>query len=168
MATSPAAKPPRRARAVADDNQLVANNKPLDYDLLQDSLGYTLKLAQVRTYEVLYATLGPRAISPARMTALSIIGTQSGISQATLAERLGIARPSVVKVVDTLESLGLIERQAVPNDRRSYALVLTSRGKEELREIRSQLRVYEKAITAKLTATERTQLMALLAKVAVS
>ncbi|MEO8807033.1 MAG: MarR family transcriptional regulator [Burkholderiaceae bacterium] len=173
MAIQSAAKP-RATRSVATTGASHAAGKrrsesdPLvDFDLLKDSLGYTLKLAQVRTYEMLFTALGPNAISPARMTALSIIGTQSGINQSALAERLGIARPSVVKVVDTLESLGLIERQSVPNDRRSYALALTQRGKEELREIRGRLRGYEEAITAQLTPRERSQLMALLAKIAV-
>ncbi len=153
MTTTPA----RKRRPEAD---------PLaEFDLLKDSLGYTLKLAQVRTYEMLYQALGPNAISPARMTALSIIGTQPGISQSALADRLHITRPSVVKVVDTLESVGLIERQPGA-DRRSYALALTPRGEKELREIQARLRAYEKLITARLTAAERSQLMALLSKVA--
>jgi len=138
-----------------------------EFDLLKDSLGYTLKLAQVRAYEMLYAALGPNAISPARITALSIVATQPGISQSMLADRLRISRPSVVKVVDMLESVGLIERQSGA-DRRSYALALTPRGQKVLREIQARLRSYEQALTARLTPSERSQLMALLAKVAVS
>lgn len=139
---------------------------PADFDLLKGSLGYTLKLAQVRTYEMFDASLGPNAISPARMTALSMIATQPGISQSALADRLRIARPSVVKVVDTLESLGLIERQPGA-DRRSYALALTRRGQKELHGMRARVRSYEEAITSHLTPAERGQLMKLLAKVAI-
>ena len=98
---------------------------PAELDLRQDSLGYAIKRAQVRTYEVLFATLGPDAISPARMTALSIIGAQPGINQSALAEQLRVTRPSMVKVIDSLEGLGLVERRAIPGDRRSYSLALT-------------------------------------------
>jgi DNA-binding MarR family transcriptional regulator len=170
MATSSATKPSAtRARAAAKPAP-TAKRRPegdplAEFDLIKDSLGYAIKLAQVRTYEVLYKSLGPDAISPARMTALSIVATTSGISQSALADRLRITRPSVVKVVDTLESLGLIERQP-GSDRRSYALALTPRGQKELREIQVRLRGYEEAITKRMTSAERTQLMALLAKVA--
>lgn len=173
MATSTSRK--SRAATVADPTPALrrsgtrrhtAADVLADFDLLKDSLGYTLKLAQVRTYEMLYASLGPNAISPARMTALSMIATQPGISQSALADRLRIARPSVVKVVDTLESLGLIERQPGA-DRRSYALALTPRGHKELHGMRARVRSYEEAITSHLTPAERGQLMKLLAKVAI-
>ena len=115
---------------------------PAELDLRQDSLGYAIKRAQVRTYEVLFATLGPDAISPARMTALSIIGAQPGINQSALAEQLRVTRPSMVKVIDSLEGLGLVERRAIPGDRRSYSLALTEQGRRELRDMHEKTRQY--------------------------
>jgi DNA-binding MarR family transcriptional regulator len=157
---TPATKPsPIGKRRAAEPDALA------EFDLIKDSLGYAIKLAQVRTYEMLYKALGPNTLSPARMTALSIVATESGISQSALADRLRITRPSVVKVVDTLESLGLVARQP-GSDRRSYALALTPRGLKELREIQVRLRGYEQAITQRMTTSERNQLMELLAKVA--
>lgn len=144
------------------------NNAPEDLDLLKDSLGYALKRAQVRAYDLLFATIGPEAISPARMTALSIIGTQAGASQSALAEQLGINRASVVKVIDTLESLRLVERRPVEGDRRSYSLVLTPLGRSELKALHKKVRSYEEAIARALTAQERLQLIDLLEKVAVT
>lgn len=137
-------------------------------DLRENSLGYTIKRAQVRAYEMLFAILGPDAISPARMTALSIIGAQPGTTQSALAEQLQITRASIVKVIDTLESLHLVERQATPGDRRSHSLVLTKSGHDELRTLHEKTRRYEAAIAANLTPTERHQLMALLDKVALA
>lgn len=160
-ARSPTPKSPAVRRSAANGDALG------NLDLLKNSLGYELKLAQVRAYQMFFDALDSKAISPARLTALSIISTQPGISQAALADRLAIARPSVVKVVDTLESAGLIERQPVPEDRRSYALVLTPHGKAEFRDIGKRLQAYETAIAAHLSASERKQLMSLLAKVAV-
>lgn len=137
-----------------------------DTDLLKDSLGYAIKCAQVRTYEMLFQMLGPKAITPARLSALSIISTRSGINQSELAAELRITRASVVKVIDTLESLGFVERRSIADDRRSYALVVTGPGKNELLGMRQRLTAYELAIASRLTTAERTQLMALLGKVA--
>ena len=141
---------------------------PAELDLRQDSLGYAIKRGQVRTYEVLFATLGPDAISPARMTALSIIGAQPGINQSALAEQLRVTRPSMVKVIDSLEGLGLVERRAIPGDRRSYSLALTEQGRRELRDMHEKTRQYEARIAERLTAQERALLISLLEKVAVS
>jgi len=136
-------------------------------DITSDSLGYAIKSAQVRIYEKLFQVLGPNAISPARLTALNIVSLKPGINQTELAQQLRITRASVVKVVDSLESLGFVQRQAIADDRRSYALVATDLGKNELTRMRKLLQVYELAIASQLTAAERTKLMALLAKVAV-
>jgi DNA-binding MarR family transcriptional regulator len=138
-----------------------------ELDITHDSLGYAIKSAQVRIYENLFQILGPNAISPARLTALNIVCKHSGINQTELAEQLRITRASVVKVVDTLESLGFVERQAIADDRRSYALVATEKGKDELHRMCQQLKVNELAIASKLSPAERAKLMALLAKVAV-
>jgi len=83
-----------------------------------------------------------------------------------LAAALRITRASVVKVIDTLESLGFVERQSIEGDRRSHALVVTEQGKNELHGMRKRLNAYELAISSRLSTAERAQRMALLGKVA--
>ena len=140
---------------------------PLSYvDLQRDSLGYSIKRAQVRTYEVLFRVLGPNSLTPGRMTALSIIATQKGINQSVLADMLGITRAGVVKVIDSLQSGGYVRRRPIPEDRRSYLLEVTPEGYAELSRLNVLLRHHEELIAAKLTVRERRQLMALLEKVA--
>lgn len=144
-----------------------ALGRPLSFqDLQNDSLGYTVKRAQVRTYEMLFGILGPDALSPGRMTALSIVATRSGINQSELAQMLGITRAGAVKVVDTLESLGFVERQKIPDNRRSYALVVTPAGLDELRRLSVLTQRYEEKIASRITKAERRQLMSLLDKIA--
>lgn len=137
-----------------------------DLDLTADSLGYCLKRAQVRAYEVLATFVDQDSISPARMTALSLIAMHSGVSQSALGKELGINRASVVKVIDALESKSLVERRAIEGDRRSYSLALTASGLSELRTLQEKVRQYEQAIATNLSADERRQLMGLLEKVA--
>jgi len=135
-------------------------------DLLHDSLGYAIKRAQVRTYEVLFGLLGENPITPGRMTALCLIARQPGISQSELADLLDITRAAVVKVVDTLETRSLIERQPIIGNRRTYALQVTKAGYDELHRLTTISREYERRISANLTCAERQQLMTLLERVA--
>jgi len=97
---------------------------------------------------------------------LSIVAMETDISQATLAKRLDIAGPSVLKLVDALEEAGFIRRMDVKGDRRRYSLVITSAGRGKLEKLRSELEAYEARLAEQLTPAERAQLMALLARVA--
>lgn len=144
----------------------LAGALPKEFDMLDDSLGYIIKCAQVRTYGVLFGLLGTDSITPGRMTALCLVAKQPGISQSELAEMLSITRAAVVKVVDTLETRGFVQRQSIPGNRRTYALAVTPAGYEELHRLTRLTRLYEERISARLSAAERKQLMALLQRVA--
>ena len=74
----------------------------------------------------------------------------------------------MVKVVDALERLGLIDRRLTEGDRRTLSLFLTERGVAELQTLRENAARYEEAIAKKLSADERRTLIALLDKVAAS
>ena len=150
-------KSPRRV------TNLSQKGRPHD-DLLSHSLAYTIKRAQVRCDEALTRHLNT-GLSPARFAALCAVGANPGISQAALGALLGIAGPSVVKVVDELEKLDLVKR-AASTDRRVYALQLTEQGEEDLERYERSIQTFEKMISADLTAQERNQLLQLLAKVA--
>jgi DNA-binding MarR family transcriptional regulator len=157
--TSTAEKPSRKRTAAG-----MAPRPELD--VLSGSLGYAIKQAQVRTYEVFFRVTAPAELSPARVTALSIIGTEPGISQSALAVRLRITEPSLVKVIHTLEQMGLVQRQAHEIDRRRHALVLTTAGRVRLKLARQLIDQYESEISADLTSEEYQHLLQLLAKVA--
>ena len=139
---------------------------PGRYDFQSDSLGYALRRAQMRAYDLFFEMLGALDLSPARLTALSLVAMETDINQATLARRLDIAGPSVLKLVDALEQAGLISRMDVAGDRRRYSLVITAAGRAMLEKLRAELEAYEARLASGLSKAERTQLMALLARVA--
>lgn len=164
----PAVKVARASRAERGSKALVIpEGSPHRHDdLLQHSLAYTIKRAQVRCDEALTRHLDA-GLSPARFAALCAVGANPGISQAALGGLLGIAGPSVVKVVDELEKLDLVKR-ASSTDRRVYALQLTDHGEVDLERYEISIQTFEKKISEGLTAQERSQLLKLLAKVAAS
>lgn len=146
----------------------LAKASPAPHDFQSDSLGYALRRAQVRAYDVFHSMLGALDLSPARMTALSLIAMEDGITQAALAQRLFITGPSVLKIVDSLEAAQLISRVDCTDDRRRYALKVTLVGEKKLAEIKGALQLYETEIASKLSTPERQQLLQLLEKVATS
>ena len=158
-ASAPAKKPAaRRGTARASEAER--------WDFQADSLGYVLRRAQIRAYELFFSTFDAAGLSPARLTALSMIALRPDIDQATLARQLGISGPSVVKLIDALEGAGLIERVACPGDRRRYALALVEAGRAKLDEVRAAWSSYEDELTRGLSAPQRRQLLALLRKLA--
>lgn len=159
-----------RARPAAPRNPVAARgDDPLArFDFRTGSLGYTLRLAQVRLYGLFFEMLGDLGLTPARVTALSIIATDKDMNQARLARSLDIAGPSALKMVDALEAAGLICRLAVEGDRRRYALALTASGRDTIELLRQRLAEYEERIAAALSPEEREQLIALLNRTALA
>ena len=134
------------------------------FDFQEDSLGYALRRAQVHAHDLFFEMLGELGLSPARLTALSIIAIEPDMNQATLARRLDVSGPSVMKLIDTLEAAGHLRRMDVEGDRRRYALVLTPSGRTLLETLRGRMAEYEKRLAAGLSAAERKVLMGLLGK----
>ncbi len=61
---------------------------------------------------------------------LSTLSEREGITQSELAERLYVTKGNVSGLVDRLVEAGMVERRAIANDRRSYALHLTDLGRD--------------------------------------
>jgi MarR family transcriptional regulator for hemolysin len=58
-----------------------------------------------------------------------------GVRQKELAQALGIEGPSLVRLLDSLERRGLIERRAEEDDRRARGIYLTPAGRELQRRV---------------------------------
>jgi DNA-binding MarR family transcriptional regulator len=95
---------------------------------------------------------------------LDVLATHDGSSQQELAERLGINRTIMVKLVDRLEAAGWVTRERRPDDRRSYALTLTPGGRSALTRLREELSDRDAQITAALSAAEQARLRELLGR----
>ncbi len=79
------------------------------------------------------------------VTQLRLLGhlhDQGGLSNAELAERLYVTRPSVSALLERLERAGFIRRQVSPNDRRGIQIWLEPRGVEVQQSLREEIREY--------------------------
>jgi MarR family transcriptional regulator for hemolysin len=72
--------------------------------------------------------LAPLGISTAQAYPLVLIAQNDGIRQGELADRLDIEGPTLVRMLDQLGALGLVDRRADPADLRAKTLHLTPAG----------------------------------------
>jgi DNA-binding MarR family transcriptional regulator len=126
-------------------------------------LGYRLRLAQQAVFRDFAASVPE--LSPGRVGILLLIDANPGVNQSRLAQAVGLDRSTLVGVLDALEERGLIERRRGA-DRRTNGLWLTQAGRVLVARLKRRIEQHESRVAARLTAAERTQLLALLEKLA--
>jgi DNA-binding MarR family transcriptional regulator len=112
--------------------------------------------------------LAPLDLHPRHFGMLSHLAAAEGGSQQALSIALGIHRSAVVALVDDLERRGLAERRRDPVDRRAYTLFLTPAGRAVLADLQRIAEQHEAELLTALDASERSQLISLLERVAES
>jgi DNA-binding MarR family transcriptional regulator len=112
--------------------------------------------------------LAALSLQPGDVGILRLITVEPGLSQQTLATRLGVGPSRVVVLIDELEKKGLVVRRRRASDRRSYELELTDAGRAVMSRMRQIGSAHENEMVHVLTAEERATLASLLVKVAAS
>jgi len=68
-------------------------------------------------------------LTSAQFCVLAKLLEEEGVSQTELASRLFIENPTLVRTLDKMEAIGLIERRKNPGDRRAYLIYLLRKGR---------------------------------------
>lgn len=110
--------------------------------------------------------LSAEDLAPPHIGLLFNVRTTPGLSQQTLAERLGLLPSKVVTFVDELEQRELIERTRSSRDRRVYELGLTPSGEELMDRVSELVKQHDEELGEPLDADEREQLLELLGRIA--
>jgi len=110
---------------------------PLDLGDLGRTLGFLLRIAQLKAYEDFFAGFGPEtSLRPGEFSALWLISTNPGIKQGVVAETLRIKPAHMSKIVRRYEDEDIIRREIPENDRRSVTLSLTPKGQTFVQNMR--------------------------------
>jgi DNA-binding MarR family transcriptional regulator len=131
---------------------------------LDGQVGYMLRQAQLAVFSDFIANQRGAALRPGRFSILAIIGRNPGLSQTKVCTALGIKRANLAAAIDTLESLGLVRRDASVTDRRSNRLHLTPSGQRALQSALDTQSEHEARITRLLGAAGKRTLLKQLAK----
>lgn len=97
-------------------------------------------------------------LSPAQMHAIEMIGHHPNLRMKELALRMGITTGTLTVMIDRLEKFNLVARQPHARDRRSFNIVLTSKGRQHFKEHHQLHLALTREITAALTDEEMRQL----------
>lgn len=132
---------------------------------IKQTTGFTLaKVCKAHRSNVggLLAEFG---LHPGQEMVLLELWSENGLRSGELAGRLGVEPPTITKMLRRLESCGLVERRADPEDARSFRVYLTKKGRSLEDPItRCWSRTEEKAL-AGINDEERQALHRLLTKV---
>jgi DNA-binding MarR family transcriptional regulator len=133
----------------------------------RDELGHllheTARLWRRRCERAVHAQLP--GMTCARCAVLLKLEQPGGFNQITLAHSLDIAPITVVRLLDRLETAGLVSRLPDPLNRRSYLLTLTAKAWSLIVNIHDTFRTIESEVWLGLSDTETKQLRALLCRI---
>jgi MarR family transcriptional regulator for hemolysin len=76
------------------------------------------------------------------------------VRQNTLADAIGIEGASLVRLIDELQSSGLVTREPDPSDRRANVVSLTPRGREVVTEVNDDIQSVRRQIFGALPAAD--------------
>ena len=150
--------PSRRASAVSRDARA-------SLGILPGLLGYQLRHANLKVVGGFAERIAPHNVTAAQFGLLVLVGANPGATQTALARAFGSDRSVMVRLIDRLEAAGLVDRRAKAGDRRSNAILLTEKGAALLKRLEREVRDFEAAATACLSAEETETLLALLRRI---
>ncbi|QCF24570.1 MarR family transcriptional regulator [Hydrocarboniclastica marina] len=132
---------------------------------MRDQLPFALARVFRRWRKLLDERLKDLGVTQARWTTMVYLHRSGeGLTQRDLASRMAIENPTLVRLLDNLESQGLVERRACEEDRRARRLFLTAKGNdfmgvlyERSEDLRNQLLdgVAEKDLKATIKVMDR-------------
>ena len=96
---------------------------------------------------------------------LAALWARDGSTPGELSAALHVTTPTVVKAADRMTAAGLLTRRRDDQDNRLVRLWLTDAGRALREPVERERQLLDEAVTADLTAAERTQLLSALTKI---
>ena len=124
---------------------------------LDKRLGYLLKHAQLRFFELGAVALAPLGITGREAAVLRAIDAGRPVSQGEIARAMNVDRTTMVALIDDLQVKGLVRRRQDPDDRRKNVVELTDDGRGTVRQAAKAIERAELDFLGPLTAAEAAQ-----------
>lgn len=143
---------------------IVANNEAeLEY-VLEDQVGYLLRLASQR-HSVIFQKYAVENMTPTQFSTLVRVAEIGEVSQNHLGRLAAMDVATIKGVVDRLRAKNLIVSRPDKIDKRKTVISLTEHGKALIADLRSTGLLITRETLAPLTTKEQVTLVALLRKI---
>jgi DNA-binding MarR family transcriptional regulator len=139
--------------------------KPIDLGWLGGTVGFYLRTAQEAAFAAFARRANGADARPWRFAVLALIDANSGLTQGELAAAIRRNTSSLTPVLDDLCRQQYVSRQRTANDRRTYALKLTPKGKAALAKLMVSALEHERELD-RLVGAHRVELIRILKRVA--
>ncbi|SAK83501.1 MarR family transcriptional regulator [Caballeronia temeraria] len=133
---------------------------------LEQHLGYWLRLVSNAVSNAFARALAERQISVAEWVVLNHVGNRNSATSSAIAAAIGMTRGAVSKILDKLESKGLVVRVASTEDSRVQILSLTRQARRLLPKLTAIADGNDDHFFSVLDRAEQDTLRALLQKLA--
>src|SRR5438309_740333 len=121
---------------VPEEADVLARVAGLPVDLAAMAVAQNVwRAAQALRAHLERTVLRDEGLSWAGFSVLFNLWVWDGMETRELARSIGVARPTVTGVVDTLERGGLVERRGDPRDRRLVSMSLTAAGRRTIEDL---------------------------------
>ena len=138
--------------------------KPLDWGILDGSVGPRVRLLRNALTARSIAASAPYGLPTGSLTVLALIAANPGSSQTSLARRAGLNKSALVGIVDQLEARGLAARDRSISDRRRNQVTVTPDGEAAMHALFAAVAAEESVIRDALGGAELAVLLGLLDK----
>ena len=132
----------------------------------REDLGALLARAMRRIMEAERPLLEAHGVSMWAYVALTLLARRPAPTQLALAEAMGYDKTRLIRILDGLESDGLISRAPDPSDRRARVIELTAAGRAKFAAIQLDVHAMEDELLSTLGAAERKALRSALPRLA--
>ncbi len=129
---------------------------------LEDSLGFAIHRVDMRLKVIAAQHLRPHGLTPEQFAVLATLCSHTGMSQRELADHLVKDRPNITRILDKLQSKGLVERHPDPHDRRVYRVHATPAGRDLRDHLAPMVLDVRRRLFSALSAAEQTAMRRLL------
>lgn len=140
--------------------------EPINFGPLAHWIGFNLRMAQEAAFQAFSRRSQEVGEGPGRFATLTLIGRNPGISQTALSLAAGRDKSSLTPVVEDLVRRGLVARNRMRDDRRTYRLNLTAAGKKTLTQLTRCARRHERNLDAIIGQRDRTRFIGILKRIA--
>jgi DNA-binding MarR family transcriptional regulator len=112
--------------------------------------------------------LAGHGVHPGQAICLRLLATNNGITQRDLAEAMSVARPTVTKMLNSMEKAGLVRRRPDADDQRLTHVELTTAGRDMERKMGAAAAAYINATIGTMPEPDRRTLAHLLEQLGAS